>query len=91
LHNKIFEIRKLYYQNNQYENNKQHQTCNDNIVTSSNYTSATSIYSSDSNSSKFGNLLEIRTVTEAHRSQDNFSIPNKIENIGNNSLSSKNN
>ncbi|EXX79217.1 hypothetical protein RirG_007790 [Rhizophagus irregularis DAOM 197198w] len=91
LHNKIFEIRKLYYQNNQYENNKQHQTCNDNIVTSSNYTSATSIYSSDNNSSKFGNLLEIRTVTEAHRSQDNFSIPNKIEDIGNNSLSSKNN
>ncbi|CAB4377921.1 unnamed protein product [Rhizophagus irregularis] len=45
----------------------------------------------NNNSSKFGNLLEIRTVTEAHRSQDNFSIPNKIEDIGNNSLSSKNN
>uniref|UniRef100_U9T9H9 Serine-threonine/tyrosine-protein kinase catalytic domain-containing protein n=2 Tax=Rhizophagus irregularis TaxID=588596 RepID=U9T9H9_RHIID len=70
LHNKIFEVRKLYYQNNQYENNKQHQTSNDNI-------------------SKFGNLLEIRIITEAHHSQHNFSIPNKIEDIGNNSISSK--
>ncbi|POG70728.1 kinase-like domain-containing protein [Rhizophagus irregularis DAOM 181602=DAOM 197198] len=59
LHNKIFEVRKLYYQNNQYENNKQHQTSNDNI-------------------SKFGNLLEIRIITEAHHSQHNFSIPNRF-------------
>ncbi|GET51437.1 kinase-like domain-containing protein [Rhizophagus irregularis DAOM 181602=DAOM 197198] len=91
LYSKIFEIRKLYYQNDQYESNKQH----DNIqilVTSSNCTSANSIasiYSLDNNSSKFGNLPEIRNVTEAHRSQHNFSIPNKIEDIGNNSISGK--
>jgi serine/threonine protein kinase len=67
LYNKILEIRKLYYQNDQ---NEQLQTNNDNInniqvlVTSSNCTSATTTDSLDKDSSKFENLPEIRNVTE---------------------------